>query len=362
MRAPIFSTRCNGVETGDAAGHRPYRSFHALRPAIYMPASRDPAPRGVHGFTLVELLVVITIIGILIALLLPAVQAAREAARRMQCANNIKQIGLAVHNYHSVYEAFPIGIYADCEWNYFLCTLLPYIEQQSLYDGFVEGGKTGVAPWDASAKTAWPKAVQGQSVSAYLCPSDGMGGLTKGSLSGVTGNASNGMQLFLTNYLGVFDGYYDEDTWSWSSTSSTPRAAFGYKLTRIADIKDGTSNSLLVAEYLTGLPDDIRGFAYSCRSGLEMLHVRLTPNSSSADVLLNNVNICDSSMNQPDLNLPCICSNGPFTSASRSRHPNGVQAVLCDGSVQFFSETIDVEVWQSLGFIADGKPLGNEGY
>jgi prepilin-type N-terminal cleavage/methylation domain-containing protein len=316
---------------------------------------RDPK----CGFTLVELLVVITIIGILIALLLPAVQAAREAARRMQCANNLKQIGLAMHNYHSAYETFP-GAVNNIEWRYFLCALLPFMEQQSLADGFSAAAKTGLNPWAANAKSAWPKTVQGQSVAAYLCPSDGLGGLTKGSTSGVKGADPNGMQLFLTNYLGIFDGYHDEDTWY--STSSTSRAVFGYeRQTRIADIRDGTSNTLMIAEYLTGLKDDIRGYAITSRSGSQLLHVALTPNASSSDVLLNNPAICFSSMNQPDMNLPCICNNGPFTSAARSRHPNGVQAVLCDGSVQFYGDTIDSALWKSVGFIADGGPLGGAG-
>jgi prepilin-type N-terminal cleavage/methylation domain-containing protein len=312
------------------------------------------------AFTLVELLVVITIIGILIALLLPAVQAAREAARRMQCANNLKQIGLAMHNYHSAYETFPPSSPTGVEWRYFLCALLPFIEQQSLHDGFGIAQATGLSPWNPSAKSAWPKTVQGQSVAAYLCPSDGLGGVTKGSTSGVQGADPNGMQLFVTNYLGIHDGYHDEDTWY--ASAGTPRAVFGYsRQTRIADIRDGTSNTLMIAEYLTGLKDDIRGFAITARSGSQLLHVALTPNASSSDVMLNHTAICFSSMNQPELNLPCICNNGPFTSAARSRHPNGVQAVLCDGSVQFYSETIDSALWQSLGFIADGGPLGGAG-
>jgi prepilin-type N-terminal cleavage/methylation domain-containing protein len=311
------------------------------------------------AFTLVELLVVITIIGILIALLLPAVQAAREAARRMQCANNLKQIGLAMHNYHSAYEVFPLGPNTGPEWRYFLTALLPYIEQQPLYDGFGTAQASGFQPWDAGALSTWPKTVRGQSVAAYLCPSDGLGGKTKASTSGVQGADPNGLQLYLTNYLGIFDGLNDSDTWS--LPPGTQRAVFGCRSTRIADISDGTSKTLMVAEYLTGEKSDIRGYAYSCRSGLQFLHVALTPNSSSPDFLLNHPNICFSSMNQPAANLPCICNNGPFTSAARSRHPNGVQAVLCDGSVQFYGDTIDSALWRSLGFIADGRPLGGAG-
>ena len=312
------------------------------------------------GFTLVELLVVITIIGILISLLLPAVQSAREAARRLQCGNNLKQIGLAMHNYHASHNTFPLGMILDPEWPYLLYYILPYMEQDSLYNGLKTAQATGVRPWYDNAKSMWPQEVQGMSVAAYLCPSDGMGGRTKGVIIGSQGASPDAMQLYVTNYLGIFDGLYDEDTWT--PTNTTQRAVFGCNRgSSIAQIRDGTSNTLMVAEYLTGQPEDIRGFAYTFRSGSQFLHTALTPNDSSPDVLLSHMHICVAEMNQPELNLPCSCTGGPFTAAARSRHPGGVQGLLCDGSIQFYSDSTDSALWRSLGFIADGGPLGGTG-
>ena len=321
------------------------------------------------GFTLVELLVVIAIIGILIALLLPAVQAAREAARRAQCANNLKQIGLAMHNYHVTNGRFPLGDLLDGpEWPYLLYYILPYIEQQSLYEGLQIAQTTNVRPWYSNAASTWPQQVQGVSVAEYLCPSDGRGGQTKGVTNGVQGAGPNGMQLYLTNYLGIFSGLNDGDTWNelWnpSAADSTQQAVFGCNRgARIEDIIDGTSNTVMIAEYLTGLPIDIRGFAYTFRSGSQFLHVALTPNTKAPDHLLDHFHLCFPEMNRPELNLPCVCGAGSSnTAAARSRHPGGVHGLRCDGSVHFFSDSIDATLWQQLGWIADGAPLGGSGY
>jgi prepilin-type N-terminal cleavage/methylation domain-containing protein/prepilin-type processing-associated H-X9-DG protein len=326
------------------------------------------------GFTLVELLVVITIIGILIALLLPAVQAAREAARRMQCGNNLKQIGLALHCYHTSHNQFPPGhLGVDStgqrwrsEWVYLLYFLLPYVEQPAMYDALAGVQKTApnTPPWDGAALSVWPTTVRRVSVAAYLCPSDGMGGQTKGvDASSGQAMSSNGVALYLTNYLGIFSGLRDGDqAWGEAPSAALHRlAVFGSgRGASTADIRDGTSNTLALAEYLTGTPGDLRGYSYTHRAGCQFLYVANTPNTGIPDTWLDYPTFCQPPTGSfPELNLPCTPAGPAEASmAARSRHPGGVNAVLCDGSVQFFSDTIDGNLWRSLGWMDDGGPLG----
>ena len=332
-----------------------------------------------HGFTLVELLAVISIIGFLVALLLPAVQAAREATRRCQCANNLKQIGLAMCNYEAAFGCFPAGAFSAGiaatnmgglpHWPYVLHALLPFNEQGTLADAFAAAQKTNVVPWSKSADTVWPQGVRNVSVPLYLCPSDGMGGTCKAWPYVEDGEdpAKTGFFLFASNYLGIFSGYNDKETRQFAamdpSVDRTKRTLFVVnKATSVAEIGDGTSNSLAFAEYLRGrrAMGDARGWVYTLRAGCQFLYVWRTPNSVLPDLLYNNVNMCGSSSqnNLPSMNLPCNATgDSTQTASSRSRHPGGVNTVMCDGSVRFFSESIDQDTWRNLGFIADGNAV-----
>ena len=323
------------------------------------------------AFTLVELLVVITIIGILIALLLPAVQAAREAARRLQCANNLKQLGLAMHNYHTAVGQFPPGFINDyvagCENSYpgyagycvfndpqltYMLKLYPYLEQEALFDR----ADFTVYRWYNDG--TWPREVTGTSIAALICPSDGVG--LKVVPAGSIPNSPGTPPLAKSNYLAFFNGQRLIDVGNESDRSK--QAAFGINRgARIGDVLDGTSNTMLMAEYLRGTPTDIRGHYWCFAPACGSLFTLLTPNSSAPDILIANSDWCGEGHHQPRLNLPCVQSSGgspawgDTSAASRSRHPGGVQILLGDGSVRFTSENIDLDVWRGLATIAGGE-------
>src|SRR5688572_17657604 len=124
-----------------------------------------------RGFTLVELLVVVAIIGVLVALLLPAVQAAREAARRSQCISQLKQVGLAMHNYENTFGRLPVGAYGCC-WGTWQVSVLPYIEQKALFDMYVMDRKFGIPVDDARYSHALNTPVTTKNIKALSCPSD----------------------------------------------------------------------------------------------------------------------------------------------------------------------------------------------
>ena len=302
-----------------------------------------------NGFTLVELLVVITIIGILIALLLPAVQAAREAARKVQCSNNLKQIGVAMHSFESQNGTFPPGGNTKYHWPYFLHFLLPFMEQSGYYEALHGPNFDMYASW--VSPSTWPQITNGLVLPMLLCPSDGMGDSLKDA---------GPFKLTKSNYLGFFSGLSQSQ--AYHNTDTAVQAVFRYdKGTPIAEIKDGTSNTMAAAEYLKGTDtQDVRGTIWTIRAGCQCLFVTLGPNSTAPDVAINADEFCPPSgtHNQPEANLPCTQGPDDSTYASpRSRHPGGVSAVFCDGSVRFIQDGIDITTWHNLGWINDGQAV-----
>ena len=335
----------------------------------------------VAAFTLVELLVVIAIIGILIALLLPAVQSAREAARRLQCTNNLKQTALAVHLYHDANRQFPPGYgYLDAsyesggghaEWPW--CTrLFPYIEQQALADilnSVWTGSKTywsfPSGSYSSAGSPAAIRPIYETAISGWQCPSDPTAAQRRNASNP---NALHSSRISYAANLGVgpMQGTIVPASRLPSGLSSSERVpgVFGYNHgERIAGITDGTSSTLMLSELICGGERTIRCAQYYDEGPI--FTTDYCPNDLTPDL----VRWCDDA----DANQgPAPCAPGSGTlgggilgnnlnkcvHTARSRHPGGVNAALCDGSVRFVSESIALHTWQFLA-TPDGHEVIN---
>jgi len=325
----------------------------------------------IAGFTLVELLVVIAIIGVLIALLLPAVQAAREAARRAQCCNNLKQLGLAVHNYADSYRALPIGVIATpfmtppsgkarMPGHTALAMILPFHEQANVLALY--------HPEFPNLNEINREATRAQ-IKVYQCPSDDSSGRTA---------INQGMhtEMSRSNYAVCFgSNTMLRDANGINIVMSPNRAGIDFETDgafRIDDsrkwahLRDGTSNTTLASEVLAGKDDskkpgdkkwDARGmWAWQLMGSFAYTHLNV-PNTPVGDAMYaaGSLNCVD------EPKMPCDNSHGSrwdeFHAAARSHHPGGVNAAFGDGHVGFISETIDLQAWRCLGAMNDGQVI-----
>jgi prepilin-type N-terminal cleavage/methylation domain-containing protein/prepilin-type processing-associated H-X9-DG protein len=322
------------------------------------------------AFTLIELLVVISIIAVLIALLLPAVQAAREAARRAQCVNNLKQLGLALHNYISSINCLPMSMGMDSPGFGFpepvsysgLSMLLPYMEQTVVFNSINYSLLRG----DPGNNTA-----MATSVSSFLCPTDPQTLLPTGQAGeNYRPNSGNGIQYV----SGASDPYGFNTTLPPFNGPFFPVSS-----TRLADITDGTSNTAAFAEMGKGdmsngvatektdqfydqnhptTPDqavaDCQSFLYTnlAFQGLSTSGVPWLEGSTSA--MYNHVNVPNK--------RSCIYPPGRIVNTANSYHPGGVNVGFCDGSVRFVKASISLPTWRALGSRNGGEIVSADSY
>ena len=307
--------------------------------------------QGIHsfkarGFTLVELLVVIAIIGILIALLLPAVQAAREAARRSQCTNNLKQLGLAMHLHHDTKQMFPPGETSgrtdgtannkprmphQCAWAAFT---FAFIEQSAL-DALIDW--TAV---DGDFYAIAGKNILDRQVPVFFCPSD-----TSPPPKSI-GTAIARANYVANNGIGPSIEHRDGPGHTAPAYMERPGGMFYMNSwLKFSDIRDGTSQTVMLSEIRCPKdPRDARGQLHYPEGPLYQ-HNR-TPNSLVPDEIREVY--CFTTPEAPCIGTSTAWNNRKWIMTARSSHPGGVNVLLGDGSVRFVSETINLNTWQAL--------------
>lgn len=322
------------------------------------------------AFTLIELLVVIAIIAVLVGLILPAVQSAREAARRTQCKNNLKQIGIALHNYHDIFNSLPFGSVHSSryvppymgdtsEWSFLAC-ILPQVEHSTLYSQLEVGNTPLVSALSDSRKLQLLRT----HIPTYACPSDA-GFKTLNTDRPLDTNSpavtccSGTIPVAGSNYIGCtgvdFDGAFE-----FSASANTFK-----RPVRFSDITDGLTNTIAVGERATG---DVKGSGVRHGAGIwaGCTYPALdayVPSGSGSGILADTFVTINFALRADSSSLHLE------PAAMSSRHAGGVNFLMCDGSIRFINETIQSKaaspydsatwsIYQFLGSRNDGQVIG----
>jgi prepilin-type N-terminal cleavage/methylation domain-containing protein/prepilin-type processing-associated H-X9-DG protein len=326
-----------------------------------------------RGFTLIELLVVIAIIAVLIALLLPAVQAAREGARRAQCVNNLKQLGLAMRNYHDVYLALPLGrtlqsgTYRPFSQQ---ARVLGYMEQSNVFNSL----NFSLSSYDPSNATG-----AATSVNSFLCPSDIVPAIPAGQI--LTGFGWGGVNYRANEGTSVAMWYGADDTSGVNVNLPPPNGLFfSSTLIRLADVTDGTSNTAAFSEHVLGdfsnaviteMGDTFQPGTYpatpdqavaQCRAA-SILTVSTQGYSNVGAPWVYGYHSTTSYWHSgPPNTRSCMFPPSRIMTVANSRHPGGVNVGLADGSVRFIKSTVNLQSWRALGTRNGNEVISSDSY
>ena len=310
--------------------------------------SDDRRPRRPRrpGFTVVELLVVVAVVALLVSLLLPAVQQAREAARAAQCRNNLKQIGLALHNYHGTAGSFPVGVQAG--WGYtWTAAVLPQIDRRPLYDAVPKPMGDDGSWGGADPRSAAIRALGRTPDAAFRCPSHPGGPTAPRDPVGLTGRAISHYSASAggdATHDGPGPDGMDASDGLFHAVNMNAAAPVG-RTFGFEDARDGLTGTLLVGEvtHLADTPEP-------CRTCDRFLF--FSPNADADD----GVDFSEAlGSARVEINFPPNLGQIEAELSFASFHPGGTHAGLGDGSVRFVSETIDLRTWRALGSRAGGE-------